>query len=81
MNVNNSASNSNAYNAVLYSKRGENRTRLIINYVDKNGTTHDEVYVSTSAEMIVEAVEQLKPTDYPFTCEIEINNNGYYKFI
>lgn len=63
--------------AVLYYKRGEKRVKLSIKF---NQETTDEIYVSTGAEMIIEVIEHLKITDYPFITTIQINSNGYFKF-
>lgn len=64
-------------NAVtFYTRKGEQRVRLtadIDNYKD--------VYVSTSAEMILEAAHQFKKEDFPFKTKIVETDNGYYKFV
>lgn len=62
-------------NVNFYTRRGENRVKLTIDVDNLN-----DVYVSTSAEMIVEAAHQFKQTDFPFAAKIVEAENGYYKF-
>ena len=61
--------------AVIYYRKGEKRVRLCVTY-----DTIEDVYISTSAEMIIEAIEQLNINHYPFKTIIKVNDKGYYMF-
>ena len=48
---------------------------------DKNEPViYDNVYVSTSAEKLVEACKQFNPSMYPFKTTINIDDKGFYEF-
>ena len=49
---------------------------------EKNGkpVIYDSVYVSTSAEKLVEAGKQFNPSMYPFKTTINVDDKGFYEF-
>lgn len=59
-----------------FTRRGEQRIKIV---ADING--YKDVYITTSAEMLIEAARQLGKDDFPFTTKIIETDNGYYKFI
>jgi hypothetical protein len=71
-------------NSVVYTKRGQEYLRFECNY-HKNGKDgkpelHENVYISTTGEMLVEAGKQFNSRSYPFTTTIIVTDKGFYKF-
>lgn len=64
----------------VYTRKGERRVKLDITYTDKDNKVHENIYVSSSGEMLIEAIEKLTPQAYPFETIITINKNGFYQF-
>lgn len=62
--------------AETYYRKGERKVRLTIDIDELK-----DVYVSTSGEILIEAIQQLKKSNYPFETQITIDDNGYFKFI
>lgn len=66
-------------NASIYHKKKQEYVRITADYTDIYGE-HNNVYISTSAEMIIEALKQVHKNDFPFSTVVEVTNNKYYKF-
>lgn len=71
-------------NSIVFSKRGQDWLRLECSYnrPDKDGNDQliENVYVSTSAEKLVEAGKQFNSGMYPFTTTIITDDKGFYEF-
>lgn len=65
--------------AIIFNKKGQQWLKLKCNYV-LNNIEHNNVILSTSGEMLVEAAKQLDASSYPFETIIITNDKGYYKF-
>ena len=63
-------------NINFFTRRGEQKIKIV---ADVN--EYKDVYITTSAEILIEAARQLGKDDFPFTTKIIETDNGYYKFI
>lgn len=68
LNLNNSASNTNSN---ISSIKNNDKDEPII---------YDSVYVSTSAEKLVEAGKQFNASMFPFETKIVVDDKGFYEF-
>lgn len=66
-------------NCQIFSKRGQDWVRLECCYTIKD-ELHDDVYISTSAEKLVEAAKQFNMMMFPFETTIVVDNKGFYEF-
>lgn len=60
---------------IIYRKYRKKKVRLCVDYDDVK-----DIYISTSAKMLVEAASQFAPDVYPFKTKITTNNKNYYIF-
>lgn len=71
-------------NSNVFSKRGQEWFRFECSYIKNNDkdehVIYDSVYVSTSAEKLVEAGKQFNPSMYPFKTTITVDDKGFYEF-
>lgn len=72
-------------NSSIYSKRGVDWLRFECNYKIKDKDNKvievNDVLVSTSGEMLVEAGKKFNKSSYPFETSIIVDDKGFYKFI
>lgn len=70
--------------SIIFSKRGQEWLKFECNYCksdkDNNPVIFENVYVSTSAEKLVEAGKQFNPSMYPFKTIIVVDDKGFYEF-
>ncbi len=66
-------------NCMCFSKRGQEWLRIECCY-NINGEQHDDVYISTSAEKLVEAGKQFNASMFPFETTIIVDDKGFYEF-
>lgn len=62
-----------------YVKRGQNWIRFECTYTKEN-KTYEHVYISTSAEKLVEAGKQFNVNVFPFQTTIVVDDKGFYEF-
>lgn len=71
-------------NCISFPKRGQDWIRFECSYIKHNDkdepVVYDNVYVSTSAEKLVEAGKQFNPSMFPFKTTITIDDKGFYEF-
>lgn len=71
-------------NAWLYQKKGTDWLKFECSYETKDKeesvVKHENVLVSTSGEVLVEAGRKFTPGSFPFKTTIIINDKGYYQF-
>ena len=71
-------------NSNVFPKRGQEWLRFECSYIKNNDkdepVIYDSVYVSTSAEKLVEAGKQFNPSMYPFKTTINVDDKGFYEF-
>lgn len=71
-------------NSNVFPKRGQEWLRFECSYIKNNDKNeliiYDDVYVSTSAEKLVEAGKQFNPSMYPFKTTINVDDKGFYEF-
>ena len=65
--------------AVTFKRRGTEWLKLTCSY-EAEGVVHEDVFVSTSAEKLVEAGRQLTALCYPFETVVRTDENGFYEF-
>lgn len=70
--------------SLVFPKRGQDWLRFECSYIKRNEkdevVNFDNVYVSTSAEKLVEAGKQFNPSMFPFKTTIVVDDKGFYKF-
>ena len=71
-------------NSWIYQKKGTDWLKFECSYETRNKKDevikHENVLVSTSGEVLVEAGKQFTAASYPFETVIIVNDKGYYQF-
>lgn len=68
------------HNVSVYRKRNEERVKIECSYKDNTDKEHNNIYVSSGGEKLIEAAKQFTPNVYPFTTTITRDKNNYYQF-